>query len=332
MTPPSDKPSVLITGANGFIGSRMVMHFLVQNFHVIAGVRKTSDLSMLNNLDIEYRYGDVTQPETLPAMVGGVDYVVHNAGLVKAKKSELLYTVNEQGTRNLCETVAQHNPTVKKLVCISSLAAGGPSLDGQPVKETDSPHPLTEYGRSKLAGEKVALSFADRLPIVCVRPPGVYGPGDKEIFGFFQTLNSRIKPKLGDQSRALQLVHVDDLVRGVCLAATSNTKSGSVYFIAESTVYSFGELVQHLKEASGKSAIPIPIPAALFKTIAFCSEMVFKLVGATPMLTREKADELLASWAIDTSRAREELGFESAIPFPEGARQTYDWYRKEGWL
>ena len=69
MNQSADKPSVMITGANGFIGSRMVMHFLVQGFHVVAGVRKTSDLGFLENLDIEYRYGDVTQPDTLPEMV-----------------------------------------------------------------------------------------------------------------------------------------------------------------------------------------------------------------------------------------------------------------------
>ena len=332
MTSDQTKRSVLITGANGFIGSRMVRLFLTQGCRVIAGVRKGADVSLLKDLDIEYRYGDITQSASLPDMVRDVDYIVHNAGLVKAKKREAYFAVNEQGTRNLCEAVLAHNPTVKKLVCISSLAAAGPSPTHQPIRESDPPNPITVYGESKLAGERMALSYTDRLNIAVVRPPGVYGPGDKEIFGFFQAVYRGLKPAVGDTSRKIQLVHVDDLVRGIYLTTVAETTSGAIYFICEKEAYAFRDLVGHLKEASGKWAIPVPIPGVLFRVIAALSEFAFKLVGATPMLTREKANELLETWEISTAKARAELGYESAIPFPEGARTTYQWYLKEGWL
>ena len=332
MSSDQNNATVLITGANGFIGSRMVRYFLDRDLRVIAGVRKSADLSLLKDLDIELRYGDITQPESLPAMVRGVDYVIHNAGLVKAKKRETFFAVNEEGTRNLCEAVLAHNPKARKLVCISSLAAAGPSANREPIKESDPPNPITVYGESKLAGERVALTYADRLNVAVVRPPGVYGPGDKEIFGFFQAVYRGIRPAVGDTSRKLQLVHVDDLVRGIYLATITATESGAIYFICEKDAYAFRDLVGHLRAASGRRTIPVPIPGALFRAIAAVSEFAFKLVGATPMLTREKADELLATWEIDTSKARTELGYESAIPFPEGARRTYEWYCKKGWL
>ncbi len=328
----NSQPSVLITGANGFIGSRLCRRFLDEGCIVYAGVRKSADLSLLKDLPVEYRYGDITQPNTLPAMVAGVDYVIHNAGLVKAKRKEQFFAVNEQGTHNLLTAVIEHNPSVKRVVAISSLAAAGPSRDGIAVAESDPPHPITVYGRSKLAGERVAIEFASRLPVVVVRPPGVYGPGDKEIFTFFQTVYNRLKPCIGDTSRKIQLVHVDDLCRGVYLAATRETGSGAVYFIAENRAYEMREQVAILQQSCGRKGIPVIVPAWLFKTIGSISETIFRMVGATPMLTREKANEILQSWEINTEKAKRELGFESAIPFAEGAKGTYDWYIKEKWL
>jgi len=109
----SDK-SILITGANGFVGARLCRKFIDSGFHVIAGVRKTADLSMLEGLELEYRYGDVTSAESLIDMVKEVDYVIHNAGVVKAKKKQKFYDVNEKGTANLFEAISRYNPNVKK--------------------------------------------------------------------------------------------------------------------------------------------------------------------------------------------------------------------------
>ncbi|UCD64779.1 MAG: SDR family NAD(P)-dependent oxidoreductase [Candidatus Zixiibacteriota bacterium] len=329
---PESKQSILITGANGFVGSRLCRTFLDNGFNVIAGVRKNADLRQLRGLEVPFRYGDICIAESLGEMVAGVDYIVHNAGLVKAKSEEHFFEVNEQGTGNLFEAIIRRNPDARRVIYISSAAAAGPSQGGVARAEDDPPAPLTEYGRSKLAGERTALSYADKLNVLAVRPPAIYGPGDREILSFFLAASLRIKPYIGSTRRKMQLVYVDDLCRGVLLAVSARAESGRVYYIAENRAYMMKELIKILGKTCGKSAVPLYVPSPVFRLIASFSERIMKSLNLTPMLTVEKANELLASWEVSTSRAEKELGYTSQVPFEEGARETFRWYRTEGWL
>ncbi|MCH9024415.1 MAG: SDR family NAD(P)-dependent oxidoreductase [candidate division Zixibacteria bacterium] len=327
----SDK-SILITGANGFVGARLCRKFLDNGFKVIAGVRKTANLATLQGLKVDYRFGDVTSAESLIDMVKDVDYVIHNAGVVKAKKKQMFFDVNEKGTANLFEAISRHNPNVKKVIYVSSLAAAGPSRDGQPVTESDKPNPITSYGSSKLAGETAALSYQDKFNVLSIRPPAIYGPGDKEIFQFFEAVYKGIRPFIGDSSRKLQLVEVGDLCQAFYLAIIKDTPSGEICFVAESKAYTMKQLIELMAEACGKGGFRLYIPAFLLYTMAFVAQSLSAMVGATPMLTLEKAREILSSWEVTTDKAKELFGFSSRVSFEDGARTTYDWYIKHGWL
>ncbi len=325
------KEAVLITGANGFVGSRLCRLFINEGFHVVAGVRQGCNRTLIENLPLEYRFGDVSQPETLPALVEGIDFIIHNAGLTKVKKKADFHKVNEIGAKNLIEA-APGNPALKKYIYISSAAASGPSQPSRPLTEIDLPHPITEYGRSKLAGEQASLLLKDKVNLAIIRPPAVYGPGDKEMLAFFQIINCRLRPLLGNTGRKIQLVHVDDLCRGVLAAIRATTISGAVYFIAESRSYTYRELVGLLGQAVGKTGLPLYIPGPVLKVIAALSESTLNLLGKSPMFTREKAGEILAGWEFSTAGAEKDLGFISKIDFKAGSAETMQWYRREGWL
>ncbi|MCH7689604.1 MAG: SDR family NAD(P)-dependent oxidoreductase [candidate division Zixibacteria bacterium] len=324
--------SILITGANGFVGAQLCRKFLDSGFQVMAGVRKTADLAMLEGLKVDYRFGDVTSAESLIEMVKDVDYVIHNAGVVKAKKKQMFYDVNEKGTANLFEAISRHNPNVKKVIYVSSLAAAGPTKDGRPVTESDKPNPISSYGSSKLAGEAAALSYQDKFNVLSIRPPAIYGPGDKEVFPFFEAVYKGIRPFIGDSSRKLQLVEVGDLCQAFYLAVTKSTPSGEICFVAESKAYSMKQLIELMAEACGKDGFRLYIPAFVLYTMAFVVQTISTVVGATPMLSLEKAKEILSSWEVTTSKAKELFGFSSSVSFEDGACATYDWYIKHGWL
>lgn len=324
--------SVLITGANGFIGSRLCLTFLRHGFKVMAGIRQTADRRLLDGLAVQYRFGDVTDTASLPAMVTDVDFIIHNAGIVKANAREQFFKVNGQGTANLMAAIAQHNPSVKRVVYISSQAVAGPSINGKPVAESDRPNPVTTYGESKRAGEEAIIAYKDSINVVIVRPAGVYGPGDKEVLSLFRAANMRLRPLFGDVTRKVQMVHVDDVCCGAYLASVTETRSGSIYHIAEKQAYTIAEMVEMLGQATGKRGIPLRLSDKMFRRIAAISESACRLIGMTPMLTRDKCNELLDTWEIDVRKAKDELGFESAIPFAQGAKETYDWYREHGWM
>ena len=122
------------------------------------------------------------------------------------------------------------------------------------------------------------------------------------------------------------------VILAVVLALGSQALPGEAYIIAEHQAYTLKEAVDILEAACGKSGLPLVIPSLLFRLIASFSEGIFKLIGKTPMLTREKAAELLASWEVSTSKARDHFGFESEIPFEQGAKETLQWYYDQGWL
>lgn len=323
--------TVLVTGANGFIGSRLCRRLAADGFAVRILCRESSDLTLLKDIPVTKIIGDITNPGSLPQAVSGVDYIVHLAGLIRARKVSDFYFVNQQGTANLAEAVKNHNPGLKKFVLISSLAAAGPA-SVTPRKESDPPHPITDYGQSKLAGEEALKPYFNTFPITIIRPPAVYGPGDKAILTIFQLVNRRLRAYMAGGHNRVQMVFVDDLVEGIIQGMDPAKGRNDTFFIAQTESNTVREMMDIIAELLNKKTVPLTVPMPLLKIIALISESFFKMIGKAPLFSRQKVRELTADWAIDVSLAQEKLGFTAAHDFRTGARITIDWYRREGWL
>jgi nucleoside-diphosphate-sugar epimerase len=200
---------VVITGATGFVGIHAVRAFAGSGLRVRALVRNSGRANRLREHSVTSVTGSLEQPEALLQAVTGADVVVHLAALTHARTAAELERVNVAGTRALVDAVLAAVPRPRRLVYMSSLAAAGPAEHA--VGREHTPRPLTAYGRSKLAGERVVQGAAGDLEVVVLRPPAVYGPGDPELLRFFRLARVGVLPVPSGPARPLQLVHVRDL-------------------------------------------------------------------------------------------------------------------------
>ncbi|MGB3093388.1 MAG: NAD-dependent epimerase/dehydratase family protein [Candidatus Zixiibacteriota bacterium] len=323
----------LVTGANGFVGSHLVEGLLERGYQVRCLVRKTSNLRWISGLEVEYVYGDIADKDSLKGLFENLDLVFHAAGLTKAKSREEYFKANAEGTRNIVETCVEENPKFQRLVYISSQAAVGPGSDEQPLNETVPCRPVTDYGESKLEGEKVILQYSSQLPMTVIRPPAVYGPRDTDVLGFFKVASKGFRVSFGRGESFLSLVYVRDLVEGTIQAAENPRSVGEIYFIADDKVYSWKETFNIMAAVLKKRTIPLKIPRSVVFFLAFVSQNFSKLLGKTAIFNVQKAREITQRyWGLDVSKAKAELGFSPKYDLERGAAETVKWYKEKGWL
>ncbi len=323
---------VLVTGGTGFIGSHLVDLLLQKGYSIRCLVRKTSDLTWLNGLPIEFVHGDLFDSDALRKAVSGVDFVYHSAGLTKAKTKEDYYKGNAEGTRNILEAAAGSS-SLKRFIHISSQAAVGPSPSPAPIDETVKAHPITTYGKSKWKAEQECLRRMTNIPITICRPPAVYGPRDKDVFEFFHTMSKGLQPMVGFNHKFVSLVHVTDLVRGFVMAGESEKASGQTYFISSKEYYGWKEIGEVTRRVMGRSALRLRIPEAGVYTIAAFAELFASFSSKPALINFEKARDMVQNyWTCDASKARRDFGYEQQVSLEEGIRATVAWYREKGWL
>jgi nucleoside-diphosphate-sugar epimerase len=329
---------VLVTGASGFLGGHVAEMLSKRGDHVRALLRKTSNRRHLEGLaNIEFFEGGVEDVERVREAVEGVDAVVHAAGLVKARSTDEFFAVNVGGTSNLVQAArsgAHGRPSsVKRFVFVSSLEACGPSADGLPVK-TDQENPVTAYGRSKLAAEKVVLSAKDELSVVILRPGAIYGPRDGEILEVFKTIQRGLLPLVGGGDAKGVWIYATDCAAACLRAIDADLPSGQTYFVDDGCgAIDQKELFDEAERALGRKArIRTSLPVPILMTVARGAEVFGRLTNRAVMLTRDKANMLLQHWVCSSEATRRDLRWEPKVARTEGFGLAVAWYRENGWL
>ncbi len=333
----SIKPTIVITGASGFIGKHLVQLAMDKGFVVHALVRKTSKVNELKQMGANIIYGEISSTQSvlnffkeLTDLNLTVDYVIHAAALTKAKTETSFFDTNVKNTRHLLEALEQSGIFLKKFVFISSLAASGPQQLGKRI-EKDHDQPITLYGKSKLQAEHIVRSF-QTIPHIILRPTAVYGPGEKDLLSVFKIVNKGINPVLGRNPQELTFVYVKDLAE-LILAAVTSEEENKTYFITDNAVYGKTEFGTQIAKFIDKKVITIRLPLFFVKGISFFLQYLSQLSGKQSPLTLEKYKELTAqSWNCNVSDTFKELKYMPVYTLAEGIRETAKWYKQHKWI
>ena len=287
----------LVTGGTGFIGSHLVEALVKRGVSVRCVVREPARPGWLEGLDVELVKGDCARPDTLGGAASGMDYVFHAAGITKAADPREYYLANAEGARFMAEAAARDAGGAVKFVYVSSQAAAGPSSEGVARKEDDPPAPVTDYGRSKLLGEKYVLGLRDRLNVAIVRPTSVYGPRDRDIYTFFKLVSRGVRTAFR-QRRLVSLCYVDDLVEGMIRMMQQEGETGPVN-LGNPVETSILEFARRIIELTGSR-----------------SRIVQRPLPADDPKQRQP----------DIGLARKLLGWEPKVPLETGLRKTVEYF------
>ncbi|MEM6400403.1 MAG: NAD-dependent epimerase/dehydratase family protein [Cyanobacteria bacterium P01_D01_bin.116] len=300
----------LVTGANGFTGSHLVKALQQRGDSVVGLVRKSSDLTRLKDTEVELVTGDITDRKALRQAMKDVDTVFHTAafvelGLVDTEKME---RVNVEGTQAVLEIAKEME--ISKMVYCSTIGIYG-DTKGEVIDETfertqedfSSAYDSTKYEAQQLVDNYAVIGF----PVVSVMPSGIFGVDDPHYNPAFKLfLQGKLKVWAGGD-RITGIVHVDDLVDAMILAAEKGER-GEHYIISAGEI-PFGQIFEIMSEQTGIST-PAELPPAIIRLAGNIIDPIGKLLSWNPPISKERVHYLYDRCVrVDAKKAREKLGW-----------------------
>ena len=314
---------VLVTGANGFVGNALVTQLLADNL-VVIGVVRSKD-SILPDGAGRFLILDILDEIHWNSMLEGVTVVIHTAARVHVMDDSVadplveFRKVNVDATLNLARQAADAG--VKRFIFISSVKVNGEITQlGQPFQPNDNYIPDDPYGLSKYEAEQGLLALAKEtgMEVVIIRPPLVYGPGVRANFAsMMKWVNKGVPLPLGTIKNQRSLVALDNLVSFIIHCIDHPQAANEVFLISDGEDVSTTELLQKVAKAFGKQARLVPVPVSWMSFAA-------RLIGKGDMTNR-----LFGSLQVDSSKARNLLGWKPVTTMDEQLKKTADAYLRE---
>ncbi len=296
-----------MTGATGFIGTHLLAQLRVEGYVVRALTRAPRASSAIDR--ITWVQGDLADGRGVDELLRGADAVVHCAGAVRGARPSDFDTINVDGTRRVAEAAAAAG--VRRLLLLSSLAAREPAL--------------SMYASSKRRGEDALRSVDVRWTVL--RPPAVYGPGDKELAPLFGLMLRGLAVVPGHSGRT-SLLYVTDLVRAMSawLRAPAERGAGECFELDDGTPggYDWSDMIRIAQAVRGARIHRLDIPRAVLGAIAGANLGVGRVLGRAPMLSPGKVRELFhRDWVCRTEAIRATLSWQPEVQFAAGLRLTF---------
>lgn len=325
---------VLITGANGFLGSWLTRALIDQGHEVHALVRAESDLSEIEGLSCHLVYGDITDLDSLYKSFEGIDTVFHLAGLIAYKKSDRakMETINVVGTSNVIEACLTKH--VRRLVFVSSVVAIGAGYSPKEVLNEDSefnvaPLHLGYFDTKRAAEHLVLKAYKEKnLDCVIVNPSTIYGEGDAKK----GSRRMQLKVAQGSlkffTSGGVSVVSVEDVIQGI-LAAWTKGRSGERYILSGDNI-TIQELFTMIAEEAGVAPPKFKVPKAIIFALGYWGDLMETLGRKGALSTENAWTATLYHW-FDCGKAKRELGF-NPRPAREAIRSSVLWMKKNGLL
>ena len=327
---------ILITGGTGFIGSRLALEGIrrghrVRVFGQVNTAAERQNREQLDRQSVEVVLGSVIEQSKVAAAVSGCDLVFHLAAAQHESNvpDQHFRDVNVAGTRHVLE--ACHSGGVKRVVHGSTIGVYGEAMEGA-LDESSPVKPNSIYGETKLEGERLVLSYADRLPLSIIRISETYGPGDRRLLKLFKAVRSKMFFMIGRGENIHQLIYIDDLVEGMFLAAERPEALGKLYVLAGSEMLTTNDMVAAIADVLCRSGPQRRLPLWPFLAAGFILEKTLRPLGIKPPLHRRRLDFFRKSFYFNPGKSNRDLGFQPKTPFREGAELTVRWYRDQGLL
>jgi nucleoside-diphosphate-sugar epimerase len=318
--------SLSLTGATGFLGWHLAEAFRNAGWEVRGIVRPGNRKPLPDG--VQPVEAPLTDTSRLFAAIHGSEMLLHAAALIRAPTDAAFTAVNVDGTRTAVDAA---NLAGAQLMLISSQAAGGTGSRTRPRREDDPPQPVNAYGRSKLASETIVRATA-RTRWTIVRPCAVYGPRDRGFLPLFRMAKRGLFILPADPATLFTFIFVDDLVRGVMLAASSDRAVGQTMFLGHAEPKSADDLLRTAAGVFGRPYRPRVLPRAIVRLAAAAGDVSWKL-GKQPIIDRGRLAELDAEgFVCSVDRVRELTGFTASVSLTEGINRTAAWYRANRWL